>query len=87
MEFSSSEFADFIGVSKRQVNNYRNDGMPSIQKGKYHYYNFESVQWLFNSVTTHKKTLELNIFLTPIYILICTKIKKVLRVVAVVYGS
>ena len=49
MEFSSSEFADFIGVSKRQVNNYRNDGMPSVQKGKYHYYNFEAIQWLYDN--------------------------------------
>jgi phage terminase Nu1 subunit (DNA packaging protein) len=49
MEFSSSEFAEFIGVSKRQVNNYRNDGMPSIQKGKYHYYDFKAIQWLYDS--------------------------------------
>jgi len=49
MEFSSSEFADFIGVSKRQVNNYRNDGMPSIQKGKYHYYIFDAIQWLYDN--------------------------------------
>jgi phage terminase Nu1 subunit (DNA packaging protein) len=49
MEFSSSEFAVFIGVSKRQVNNYRKDGMPSIQKGKYNFYNFEAIQWLYDN--------------------------------------
>jgi phage terminase Nu1 subunit (DNA packaging protein) len=49
MELKSSEFADLIEVSQRQVNNYRKDGMPSIQKGSYHYYNLESIQWLYDT--------------------------------------
>ena len=49
MELKSSEFADLIGVSQRQINNYRKDGMPSVQKGSYHYYNFEAIQWLYDN--------------------------------------
>ena len=49
MELKSSEFADLVGVSQRQINNYRKDGMPSIQKGSYHYYNFEAIQWLYDN--------------------------------------
>jgi len=49
MELKSSEFADLVGVSQRQINNYRKDGMPSIQKGSYHYYDFEAIQWLYDN--------------------------------------
>jgi len=49
MELKSSEFADLVGVSQRQINNYRKDGMPSVQKGSYHYYNFEAIQWLYDN--------------------------------------
>jgi phage terminase Nu1 subunit (DNA packaging protein) len=49
MELKSSEFANLIGVSQRQVNNYRKEGMPSIKKNKYYYYNFDAIQWLYDN--------------------------------------
>jgi phage terminase Nu1 subunit (DNA packaging protein) len=49
MIFSSGEFADFVGISKRQINNYRKEGMPSIKKNKYYYYDFGAIQWLYDN--------------------------------------
>ena len=49
MEFKASQLADLIGVSRQQVNNYTKQGMPSIQKGKYNFYNFEAIQWLYDN--------------------------------------
>lgn len=43
----SGAFAELIGVSKQQVNNYRLEGMPSIKKGNYYYYTFEAIEWLY----------------------------------------
>jgi len=40
-------FAELIGVSKQQVNNYRNNGMPSIKKGNYYYFSFDAIEWLY----------------------------------------
>ena len=49
MEWSSTEFGNMIGKSRMQINRYRKDGMPSIQKGKNYYFNYDSVKWLFNT--------------------------------------
>ena len=43
---TAGEFAKLIEVTRQQVNNYRAEGMPSIKKGSYYYYNFSSIQWL-----------------------------------------
>jgi len=49
MKFSSQEFADFTGISKKSVNNYRERGMPYVKKNKYYYYTFEAIQWLYDN--------------------------------------
>jgi len=49
MEFSSQEFADLTGISKKSVQNYRVRGMPSIKKNKYYSYTFEAIQWLYDN--------------------------------------
>jgi len=49
MELSSQKFADYVGISKRQINRYRESGMPSIKKGKYNFYTFEAIQWLYDN--------------------------------------
>ena len=49
MEFSSQQFADFTGISKKSVQNYRKQGMPSIKKNKYYSYTFEAIQWLYDN--------------------------------------
>lgn len=45
----SGGFAELIGVSKQQVNNYRVEGMPSIKKGNYYYYSFDAIEWLYET--------------------------------------
>jgi phage terminase Nu1 subunit (DNA packaging protein) len=49
MDFGASKFAELIEVSRQQVNNYTKQGMPSIKRGKYNYYNFEAIQWLYDN--------------------------------------
>ena len=49
MEWSSTKFGEIIGKSKMQINRYRKDGMPSTQKGKNYYFNYDSIKWLFNT--------------------------------------
>lgn len=49
MEFSSQQFADLTGISKKSVQNYREQGMPSIKKNKYYKYTFEAIQWLYDN--------------------------------------
>jgi len=49
MDFGASKFAELIKVSRQQVNNYTKQGMPSIKRGKYNYYNFEAIQWLYDN--------------------------------------
>jgi len=49
MEWSSTEFGNIVGKSRMQINRYRNDGMPSVQKGKNYYFNYDSIRWLFNT--------------------------------------
>lgn len=46
---TSSEFADLIGVTRQQVNNYRIEGMPSVKKGSSYNYGFDAIQWLFDT--------------------------------------
>jgi phage terminase Nu1 subunit (DNA packaging protein) len=58
MIFSSGEFADFVGISKRQINNYRKEGMPSIKKNKYYYYDFGAIQWLYDNGIKQVKRAE-----------------------------
>ena len=49
MEFSSQQFADLTGISKKSVQNYRKEGMPFIKKNKYYNYTFEAIQWLYDN--------------------------------------
>ena len=49
MDFGASKFAELIGVSRQQVNNYTKQGMPSTKRGKYNYYNFDAIQWLYDN--------------------------------------
>jgi len=42
----AGEFAKLIEVTRQQISNYREQGMPSTKKGKYYYYGFEAIQWL-----------------------------------------
>ena len=49
MEWTSTEFGNMIGKSRMQINRYRKEGMPSIQKGKNYYFNYDSIKWLFNT--------------------------------------
>jgi len=49
MKFSSQQFADFVGISKKSVQNYREQGMPSIKEKSYYKYNFEAIQWLYDN--------------------------------------
>jgi phage terminase Nu1 subunit (DNA packaging protein) len=59
MEFGAGKFAELIEVSRQQVNNYTKQGMPSIKKGKYNYYNFEAIQWLYdNGIKQINRTVE-----------------------------
>jgi len=43
---TAGEFAKLIEVSRQQIGNYREKGMPSIKKGKYYYFGFDAIQWL-----------------------------------------
>ena len=49
MNLKSQEFADFVGISKKSVQNYREEGMPSIKKSSYYLFNFEAIQWLYDN--------------------------------------
>jgi len=49
MEWSSTVFGNIVGKSRMQINRYRIDGMPSIQKGKNYYFNYDSIKWLYNT--------------------------------------
>lgn len=49
MEFRSQEFADFVGISKKTVQNYRDEGMPSVKNNSYYFFNFEAIQWLYDN--------------------------------------
>ncbi|SFV63482.1 hypothetical protein MNB_SV-14-1018 [hydrothermal vent metagenome] len=49
MEWSSTDFGNIVGKSRMQINRYRKEGMPSIQKGKNYYFNYDSIRWLFNT--------------------------------------
>jgi phage terminase Nu1 subunit (DNA packaging protein) len=58
VEFKAGEFAELVGVSRQQINNYTKQGMPSIKKGKYNYYNFDAIQWLFDNGIKQVKRAE-----------------------------
>lgn len=49
MEWSSTEFGNIVGKSRMQINRYRKDGMPCVQKGKNYYFNYDSIKWLFDT--------------------------------------
>jgi len=49
MKLSSQQFADLVGVSKKTVQNYREQGMPSVKDKSYYKYDFESIKWLFEN--------------------------------------
>jgi len=46
---TAGEFSKLIEVSRQQVNNYREQGMPSTKKGKYYYFGFDAIQWLITN--------------------------------------
>jgi phage terminase Nu1 subunit (DNA packaging protein) len=43
---TAGEFSKLIEVSRQQISNYREQGMPSTKKGKYYYFGFDAIQWL-----------------------------------------
>jgi len=43
---TAGEFSKLIEVSRQQMSNYREQGMPSTKKGKYYYFGFDAIQWL-----------------------------------------
>ena len=43
---TAGEFSKLIEVSRQQISNYREQGMPSTKKGKYYYFSFDAIQWL-----------------------------------------
>ena len=48
---SSKVFCELLQTNRKQLYRYRANGMPSIKKGSYFFYNMNSIQWLYDSGT------------------------------------